>query len=119
MARPKASPNEKRSVSLHVMTTEQERATIEQHAAVHGLGVSEFVRRRALARPMPSADMRARREQAALTTALLRLGVNLNQIAHHMNAGRSAPDYLTDLIDDIRTHIDRLSSDEPGRDRHG
>jgi hypothetical protein len=117
MGRPKKSPEDLRDDPLHVMMTQRERAELEHRASLYGMTVSEFVRSRTLGWRMPPLAPE-RRDRAALTTALLRLGVNLNQIAHHMNAGRSAPPILPALIGDIRAHIDRLH-DEPGRDRHG
>ncbi|PJN94192.1 hypothetical protein CNY89_15975 [Amaricoccus sp. HAR-UPW-R2A-40] len=79
----------------------------------HPVGVHPAARAR-----HPATGRRGRAaHRAALATALLRLGVNLNQIARHMNAGRAAPSYLPALIEDIRRHVERLVDDEPGRDR--
>ena len=117
MARPKKSPGDLHDVRTTVLLTEQERAELEQRAQLAGgLTLSEFIRRRALGIPLP-AGAAEQRTRAALATALLRLGVNLNQIARHMNAGRAAPSYLPALIEDIRRHVERLVDDEPGRDR--
>jgi Bacterial mobilisation protein (MobC) len=43
-----------------------------------------------------------------LAVALLRLGVNLNQIAHRMNAGRGAPPELAALIVRIDALLDQI-----------
>ena len=118
MGRPKKSPDDLRDDPLHVMLTAQERAELEQRASAYGLSVSGFVRRRSLGGRMP-AGVAEQRTRATLATALLRLGVNLNQITRHMNAGRFAPPHLPDLIEDIRAHVDRLTSDEPHQDRLG
>jgi Bacterial mobilisation protein (MobC) len=40
--------------------------------------------------------------------ALLRIGVNLNQIAHHMNAGRGAPPGLSALIERVDALLDDI-----------
>lgn len=118
MARPRKSPADMRDAPpLQVRLTEEERAELEQRAQLTGLTLSEFTRRRALGIPLP-AGAAEQRTRAALATALLRLGVNLNQIARHMNAGRAAPSSLPVLIEDIRRHVERLADDEPGRDRH-
>lgn len=91
-----------------------ERAQIEQAAAAHGVGLSEFFRRRSLGQKMPVAA--ERQQQAETTTALLRLGVNLNQMAKHMNAGRSpAHDAIMELVGRINREMDKL--DESYRDR--
>lgn len=118
MGRPKKSPDALRDVRTAVMLTAEERAELEQRASTYGLTLSEFMRRQTLGRPMP-ARVANQRTHAVLATALLRLGVNLNQITRHMNAGRFAPPHLPELIEDIRGHVERLTRDEPGRDWHG
>ena len=86
---------------LTVTLTDAERAEIERRADLYGVTLSDYVRSRALGASLPpsAADQATR---AALTTALLRIGVNLNQITKHMNAGRSAPFHLPELLNDIR-----------------
>ena len=118
MGRPKLPPDERRDVIMQIRMHAGEKARIEAQAQQLGLSGSEYARRALSGTRLPARD-EDRRARAALTTALLRLGVNLNQIAHHMNAGRSAPRHLPDLIADIRRHVDRLSVDESGQDRHG
>jgi hypothetical protein len=110
MGRPRKAANELRDVPVTIMVTEEERARIEQLAGP--LTMSEFLRRRAFGRPMP-ANATEQKNTAALTTALLRIGVNLNQIAHRLNAGHRDTFGLVDLLADIRFHIERLSRDEP------
>ena len=117
VARPKKSPDDLRDVRTAVMLTERERAELEQRASAYGLSLSDFIRRQTLERALP-ASVAEQRTRAVLATALLRLGVNLNQITRHMNAGRSPPFHLPDLINDIRGHVDRLTRDESGRNRH-
>jgi hypothetical protein len=117
MARPRKSPEDRRDARYVLRLTDQEHAQAEARAAAYGLTLSEYFRRQALSRPLP--ERRAERQATAeLTTALLRIGVNLNQIAKHMNAGREAPEYLPDLIATIAQHVERLS-DEPRGDREG
>lgn len=117
MGRPRKSPDALHDVPTTVMLTAAERAELEQRAHAFGLTLSEFIRRRTLGQPLPAA-VAEQRTRAALATALLRLGVNLNQITRHMNAGRGAPSHLPALIADIRGHVDALTHDEPGRNRH-
>lgn len=118
MGRPRKSPDDLRDVRTAVMLTEAERAELEQRASACGLTLSDFIRRQTLGRSLP-ASVAEQRTRAALATALLRLGVNLNQITRHMNAGRYAPYHLPELINDIRGHVDRLTRHESGRDRDG
>ncbi len=88
-----------------------EKVKLEERAQAVGLSVSEFVRRRSLGTPLPpvAAD---RVVKDKLATSLLRIGVNLNQIAKHMNAGRHAPPELPALVDTINAHLKILTADE-------
>jgi hypothetical protein len=113
MARPKKHPHELRDARAVVRLTDEEQAELEQRAAGAGFTVSEYFRQCAF-HHKPPADLAERRERASLTAALLRLGVNLNQIARHMNAGRDAPPDLPALLSDIRNHVDRLAYDTSG-----
>ena len=111
MGRPKNSPEAQRDNLLQVRLTAIEKAKLEERAGLVGLSVSEFVRRRALGVPLPpqSADRQTRDK---LAVSLLRIGVNLNQIAKHMNAGRHAPPELPALVDTINTRLKILTADE-------
>lgn len=110
MARPKKPAHERRDLPpVGVRLTEIEKAQAEQSANAHGLNLSEFFRRRALGYRLPATNIN-RQQIAEATTALLRLGVNLNQIAHHVNAGRDTPVYeLSDLIERINKTMDAFN----------
>lgn len=104
MGRPKLTPDQLRDSRLSVMLTAAERAEIEQRASALGMNVSQFIRQRALGIPLPPAAA-DRQTRDKLATALLRIGVNLNQIAKHMNAGRHAPPDLPAVVATIDTHL--------------
>jgi hypothetical protein len=111
MGRPKNSPETQRDNLLQVRLTAIEKVGLEGRAASVGLSVSEFVRRRALGVPMPpQAADRATRDK--LATALLRIGVNLNQITKHMNAGRHAPPELGGVLATVNACLNTLMADE-------
>jgi hypothetical protein len=116
MARLKKAPEEKREDRLNPRLTTAERAEIERHAAILGISPSDFMRRRSLSYRLPAA-LAVQRHVAALAVALLRLGINLNQIARHMNAGRGAPPDLAALIARIDALLDQIygSGDNGGR----
>jgi hypothetical protein len=116
MARPKKAPEEKREDRLNSRLTTAERVEIESNAAILGVSPSEFVRSRALGYRLP-ASLALQRHVAALAVALLRLGINLNQIARHMNAGRGAPPDLSALIARIDAILDDIygPGDNSGR----
>lgn len=117
MGAPRKSSDRKRDVRTTIMLTAIERAELEERARACGLTLSEFLRRQSLGRAMPAGAVE-RRSRATLATALLRIGVNLNQITRHMNAGWTESVQLPGLIGDIRAHIDRLTHDA-GRNRAG
>lgn len=116
MARPKKAPEERRDDLLGVRLTTAERVRIEHAAAALGMTMAEFMRRRSLGYRLP-ANLAAQQDTARAATALIRLGVNLNQIARHMNAGRGAPPHLAALLDRIHGELDRLYG--PGDNGNG
>ena len=107
MARPRKAPEERRVNGPNPRMTTAEKAEVEQHAAILGISPSEFMRRRSLDYRLPAA-LAVQRHLAALAVALLRLGVNLNQIARHMNAGRGPPPDLSALIARIEAILDDI-----------
>jgi len=117
MARPKKPDHERRTQSMSVALTDAEKAQLEQAARTYGLGLSEFIRRRILGVRLPAA-IGDQQQAAEATAALLRLGVNLNQIARHTNAGRALPaGALSTLIERVNSAMDQL--DESNRNRAG
>jgi len=107
MGRPKKTPAERRENGPNPRMTMAERGEVERNAAILGISPSDFIRRRCLGYRLP-ASLAVQRHVAALAVALLRLGVNLNQIAHHMNAGRGAPPDLSALIARIEAILDDI-----------
>lgn len=116
MARPKLPDHERRGSNATIRLNPVERAQIEHAASLQGMTMTEFFRARALGHRMRSTQQIDRDQMDKATTALLRLGVNLNQIAKNMNAGRNAPVLeLADLIERINQTMDAL--DESSRSR--
>ncbi len=67
-----------------------ERAAVEENASATGLSLAGYARASMLATPGPRAKRRAPVDAVALahaTAALNKVGSNLNQIAHFLNAG--------------------------------
>lgn len=108
MARPKKAFDEVRGRPLGVRLTDAERAELESHAAAYGLTAAEFMRRRSLGYRLPPTQAAVRTE-ALLATALMRLGVNLNQLAKHANAGKTVLSAtIEELAGRIHAVLDRL-----------
>jgi uncharacterized protein (DUF1778 family) len=108
--RPKKKPGEGRTAQIHVLLTEAERERIRTWASETNLTVSDFMRRRALGRPiLPRVDGEARRQ-------LRRIGVNLNQLARVANmAGQLAhEDELRATVEEIRAVLRALELPPPG-----
>lgn len=116
MARPKKAPAERRDEQLKLRLTTAERAELDRTAAALGLTTAEFLRRRGLDYRLP-ANVAARRHTAALATALLRIGVNLNQLTRAANAGRVLPHSVEELTDRITALLDGFYG--PGSDERG
>ena len=101
MGRPKMLEQDARTVRLNLRLLPDERAELEERALTAGLSPTEYARRLALGgRVVLAAWQKA---DPALVLALNRIGVNLNQIAHAVNAegGRFAGYQYRDLADTL------------------
>jgi len=71
------------------------------------------MRRRSLGHRLPPVEHEAR-----LATALMRLGVNLNQLTRHANEGKGLPAApLYQLIGRINAALDRIYGPGPDQER--
>lgn len=84
--RPKLSPLERRVVRLTAGFTTTELQKIEARANAAGVEVSELIRHLVLNQQINSVPQVNRQAYAELA----RLAGNLNQLAHHLNAGSVA-----------------------------
>lgn len=109
MARPRLPDTERRDDTLPPLrVTAAERAAVERKAEAAGLPLSEFCRRAVFARPIPSKrNVLSNRALAELN----RVGVNLNQIARHMNAGRDTPGDLAATLAELRGTLVKVAGD--------
>jgi Bacterial mobilisation protein (MobC) len=120
MARPRKAQAERRDDMVGVRMTTAERVQIAHHAAALGISPADFLRRRGLSYRLPASHA-AERARASLGAAFNRLGVNMNQIARHLNArgGWSAAleRNLQSLLERINAEMDKLYGS--GRDGPG
>jgi hypothetical protein len=107
MARPQKDKLEARTAHLPpVRLTEAELAIVVELAAAAGLSVSEFARQRIFAgRTTPRPAL----ADAQLLSDLNRCGVNLNQIARALNAGRGVPTSADSTLEAFRSVLDRVA----------
>ena len=100
MARPKKAPDDALTERLRLRVSLDEKQRIEAKAAEAKLSVSEYVRRASLGAKISTAprDLSATRMDAETLAELNRWGVNLNQIAKHMNRGGDSPAALDQVL---------------------
>ena len=83
-------------VQFNMWLSQEEKAKIQEKANKAGISMSEYIRRCALGRKIPQyGDVAVLRE---ISAELGKIGSNLNQIAHHLNAGGSVD--LQEVIKD-------------------
>ncbi|PZR92692.1 MAG: hypothetical protein DLM68_01875 [Hyphomicrobiales bacterium] len=108
MARPKKTAEELRHDQLKTRVTTPERVTVEYNATALGITIADFMRRRILGYRLPSVPAVQQRGIAALAIALLRIGVNLNQIAYQLNAGRAGPSDISAALSVLIARINAI-----------
>lgn len=106
MARPPLPSAERKDDRLpNLRVTAAERANVERKAEAAGLSLVEYCRRSIFrskfAPRLPTADQ-------ALLAELNRVGVNLNQIAHKVNSGRSLPPDFPDVLAEVREAVRKV-----------
>lgn len=102
-----------RSARLHVRVTPEQHAKVARRAALAGLGVSEYVRRRALSdadAPRIVADVATMR---ALHANLKRAGGNLNQVARELST-RHRADEMDPAIEHAALSVAQAATDVSG-----
>jgi hypothetical protein len=120
MARPRLAYGEKRDEVLGLRITPAERAEIEDQAERLGISPADFMRRRVLGYRLPPLSDEAK-ARASLALAFNRVGVNMNQIAHRLNAGGEASEVevqLLAMIEQLKAELANLHNG-PGSDQGG
>lgn len=108
MARPPLPKAERRDDRLpNLRVTAAERALVEERAEAAGLSLVEYCRHAIFKTRI--APKRGTIDQALLVE-LNRVGVNLNQIARHFNAGRDLPPDFPDVLAEIRAAVQKVLS---------
>ena len=109
MARPPLRPEERRDDRLpNLRVTAAERVLVDERAAAAGLTLVEYCRRAIFKSRI--APKRGTVDQALLVE-LNRVGVNLNQIAHKVNAGRNLPPDFPEALAEVRDAIAKVLAD--------
>lgn len=106
MARPPLPKSERRDDRLpNLRVTASERALVEERADTAGLSLVEYCRHAIFKTRI--APKRGTTDQALLVE-LNRVGVNLNQIARHFNAGRDLSPEFPDVLAEVRAAVQKV-----------
>jgi hypothetical protein len=113
--RPQKAAHDQLSHVISFRVSPAELAKLNRRAAKAGqTNINAFARAAALGKPVTIRHESGPKINALAITALNRLGVNLNQITHHINAGRKPQiPYIEELIERIDSALDGLLSDDP------
>jgi hypothetical protein len=102
--RPKKDPSERRTESYGLRLSPNEMEELEERCEAAGLSKAEYLRRRALGKPVST------KVDQEMTRELNRVGTNLNQIAYRANRGE-LPDVAAaaeEAIEEVRALIGEI-----------
>ena len=106
MARPTKAQHEKRAAQLPpIRVTVAEQAHVEEQAHNAQMSVTDYLRTLALHEEVKPPQSKI---DAAFLMELNRIGVNLNQLAHAANTGRTDPSLITYAIDELVALMRRI-----------
>lgn len=112
MARPKADPSIARTEHVSVRLSPLELAQLKDKAAQSKRPMTDFVRAAALGKRVTITESTA--PDFAIRHELRRIGVNMNQIAHSLNAGLGyVPDELRAVCEKLDRLFDRWLDNDP------
>jgi len=102
--RPRKDPKDRRTKRYGLRLSPKEYEEIQDRAERAGLSVAEYLRRRALGKPIST------KVEKKTTEELNRIGVHLNQIAHRASS-EDLPDVASEAetaIQEVRALIDQI-----------
>jgi hypothetical protein len=97
MARPKANDSDKRLVQVNIRLTTDENSKVNQFASASGLSPANWIRARIFTGKFPTPKLSPL--DASIYRELKRIGINLNQVTHKINAGECPKEYLPQLLE--------------------
>lgn len=105
MSRPRIDENQKRVVQVNIRLTAEENKKVADYATSAGLSPANWIRYKIFIGKNPPAKLSSL--DTALYQELKKIGVNLNQIAHKLNAGEF-PNDLRIIQHLLMQHLDRM-----------
>lgn len=107
MTRPRKEKSEERDNRITIRLTDQELENLKTKSRKSKMSISDFVREQiANGKVVSSKNNKSELAKAtALTEEFHKIGINLNQIAHHLNSGY---EFSNPMADDLITCADDL-----------
>lgn len=97
MARPKVNDSERRLIQINIRLTTDENHRVQEFAAASGLSPANWIRTRIFTGKFPAPKLSPL--DASIYRELKRIGVNLNQVTHKINAGEFPKEYLPQILE--------------------
>jgi hypothetical protein len=97
MARPKVSDMERRLIQVNIRLTADENHKVQEFASASGLSPANWIRARIFTGKFPAPKLSLL--DACIYRELKRIGVNLNQATHKINAGEFPKEFLPHLLE--------------------
>lgn len=92
MGRPRINDSEKRQIQVNIRLTTDENNKVNEFASACGLSPANWIRAKVFTGKLPAVKMSP--IDASVYVELKRIGVNLNQVTHKINAGEFPREYL-------------------------
>jgi hypothetical protein len=92
MGIPRVTDSDKRQVQVNIRLTTDEYNKVNQFASASGLSPANWIRAKIFTGKLPAVKMSP--IDASVYLELKRIGVNLNQVTHKINAGEFPKEYL-------------------------
>jgi hypothetical protein len=92
MGRPRINDSEKRQIQVNIRLTTDENDKVNEFASACGLSPANWIRAKIFMGKFPAVKMFP--IDTSIYLELKRIGVNLNQVTHKINAGEFPKEYL-------------------------
>jgi hypothetical protein len=112
MGRPRVNDSEKRQVQVNIRLTTDENNKVNEFASACGLSPANWIRAKIFTGKSPAVKMSP--IDSSVYLELKKIGVNLNQVTHKINAGKFPKEYLgrqLELAELLRNIINLLTHD--------
>lgn len=92
MGRPRVNDTDKRQVQINIRLTTDESNKVNEFASASGLSPANWIRAKLFSGKPPAAKMSPL--DTSIFHELKKIGVNLNQVTHRINAGEFPKEYI-------------------------